>query len=85
MTEQWRIISEEFISYDGGCAQVISNGDCKIYLWHNKEEAQRVCDLLNDLNDEKVELKEYARELLTALNTPIKHRKSIVHKKELLE
>lgn len=50
MTEkQWRIIDKEFISYTGGYAYVISNGDCGFCVWERKEDVQKVCDKLNEL------------------------------------
>ena len=45
----WKIIDKEFISYYGGHAYLISNGDCKFHVWENKENAQKVCDMLNEL------------------------------------
>ena len=44
----WKIIDKEFISYSGGYAYLISNGDCKFHVWEKKEDAQKVCDKLND-------------------------------------
>ena len=57
MTEQkyWKIIDEEFISYYGGNAYLISNGDCKFHIWERKEDAQKVCDLLNELTNKGLE------------------------------
>lgn len=57
----WKIIDEEFISYTGGTAYLISNGDCKFHLWERKEDAQKVCGMLNELSLHKIrydELKE---------------------------
>ena len=60
MTEnkRWKIIEEQFISYYGGCGYKISNGECGFWLWHSKEESQKVCDKLNELNDENDVLKQ---------------------------
>ena len=56
--KQWKIIDEEFISYTGGTAQLISNGECKIHLWENPKDAQLFCDKLNAINEENEQLKE---------------------------
>ena len=52
MTENklWKIIGEEFVSYNGGTAQIISNCDCKFHVWERKDDAQKVCDMLNELS-----------------------------------
>jgi hypothetical protein len=55
---QWQIIDEEFISYTGGTAQLISNGKCKVHLWETPEGAQLFCDRLNDLIGENQRLRE---------------------------
>ena len=57
MTEQkyWQIIDKGYISYCGGNVYLISNGDCKFYIWEMKEDAQKVCDLLNELTHKGVE------------------------------
>ena len=54
---EWQIIEEEFISYTGGTAQLISNGECEIHLWETPKDAQLFCDKLNALNDETEQLK----------------------------
>ena len=60
MTEKrFTIIDKEFISYYGGNGYLISNGECKIWLWHSKEESQKVCDKLNSIIDENEQLKHY--------------------------
>lgn len=53
----WKIIDKEFISYYGGYACLISNGDCKFHVWEKKEDAQKVCDRLNELYEENHQLK----------------------------
>ena len=60
MTENnlWKIIDKEFISYTGGYAYVITNGDCMFHVWERKEDAQKVCDKLNELVTKCNELKE---------------------------
>ena len=55
--KRWEIINEEFISYTGGTAQLISNGECKIHLWENPKDAQLFCDKLNAINEENEQLK----------------------------
>ena len=50
----WKIIDNEFISYYGGHAYLISNGDCKFHVWEHKEDAQKVCDMLNELSLPKI-------------------------------
>ena len=55
--KRWEIINEEFISYTGGTAQLISNGECKIHLWETPKDAQLFCDKLNAINEENEQLK----------------------------
>ena len=55
--KRWEIIDEEFISYTGGTAQLISNGECEIHLWERPQDAQLFCDKLNAINEEKEQLK----------------------------
>lgn len=58
MTEKrWKIIDEEFISYTGGNAIIISNGDFKFAIWETKEDTQKVCNKLNELHDENHKIK----------------------------
>lgn len=64
MTEKrFTIIDKQFISYYGGDGHQISDGECKFWLWHNKEESQKVCDKLNNLIDENEQLKKEIEEL----------------------
>jgi len=57
MTEKrWKIIDEEFISYTGGNAIIISNGDFKFAIWEIKEDVQKICNKLNKLVDENKKL-----------------------------
>ena len=60
--KRWEIINEEFISYTGGTAQLISNGECKIHLWENPKDAQLFCDKLNAINKENEQLKQQNQE-----------------------
>lgn len=55
--KRWEIINEEFISYTGGTAQLISNGECEIHLWERPKDAQLFCDKLNAINKENEQLK----------------------------
>ena len=55
--KRWEIINEEFISYTGGTAQLISNGECEIHLWERPKDAQLFCDKLNAINEENEQLK----------------------------
>lgn len=58
MTEKhWNIIGEEIISYTGGNAIIISNGDCEFAIWERKEDVQKICNNLNELVDENKQLK----------------------------
>lgn len=58
MTEKyWNIIDEEFISYTGGNAIIISNGDFKFAIWEIKEDVQKICNKLNEWVDENKALK----------------------------
>ena len=60
--KRWEIIDEEFISYTGGTAQLISNGECKVHLWETPKDAQLFCDKLNAINEENEQLKEQWKE-----------------------
>lgn len=42
------IIGQEYVSYYGGDAQIISNGTLKFRIWERQEDAQKLCDLLNE-------------------------------------
>ena len=70
MTE-WQIIDEEFISYTGGTAQLISNGECKVHLWETPKDAQLFCDKLNELNNENQQLKKQIQSIHTMLDNAI--------------
>lgn len=60
MTEnkRFKIVDEQFISYYGGTGHKISNEECGFWLWHNKNESQKVCDKLNSILDENEQLKQ---------------------------
>ena len=59
MTEKrFKIVDEQFISYYGGTGYKISNEKCGFWLWHNKNESQKVCDKLNSILDENEQLKQ---------------------------
>lgn len=61
--KRWEIIDEEFISYTGGTAQLISNGECEIHLWERPKDAQLFCDKLNAINEENEQLRTALKEL----------------------
>ena len=67
--DKWQIIDEEFISYTGGTAQLISNGECKVHLWETPKDAQLFCDKLNELNNEN-------RHIKTTLNNMIQSERT---------
>ena len=67
--DKWQIIDEEFISYTGGTAQLISNGECEIHLWETPKDAQLFCDKLNELNNEN-------RHIKTTLNNMIQSERT---------
>ena len=48
MSDRFTIIGQEYISYYGGDAQIISNGTLKFRIWERQEDAQKLCDLLNE-------------------------------------
>ena len=65
MTEnkRFKIVDEQFISYYGGTGYKISNEECGFWLWHNKNESQKVCDKLNSILDGNEQLKKENYEL----------------------
>ena len=69
--DKWQIIDEEFISYTGGAAQLISNGECKVHLWEPPKDAQLFCDKLNELNNENQHLKKQIQSIHTMLDNAI--------------
>lgn len=49
MSEQrFTITNKEWICYNGGYAYTVSNGECEFALWEDEEDAQKVCDYLNE-------------------------------------
>ena len=56
-TKRFKIVDEQFISYYGGTGYKISNEECGFWLWHNKNESQKVCDKLNSILDENGQLR----------------------------
>lgn len=63
--KRFTIVGEEYVGYTQGNAYIISNGECKFSLWESKEDAQKVCDYLNEqqatisrLNDENEQLRQ---------------------------
>ena len=75
MTEnkRFKIVDEQFISYYGGTGHKISNEECGFWLWHNKEESQKVCDKLNSILDENEQLKQFKEKVFDLLDEKIKH------------
>ena len=69
--DKWQIIDEEFISYTGGTAQLISNGEYKVHLWETPKDAQLFCDKLNELNNENKALKKQLETEHTMLDNAI--------------
>lgn len=71
MTENKRfeIVDERFISYYGGTGYKISNEECGFWLWHNKNESQKVCDKLNSILDENEQLKQYKQSVNDVLKS----------------
>ena len=68
MTEkEWKIIDEEFISYTGGTAQLISNGECKVHLWETPKDAQLFCDKLNEQHETIQEKQDTINEMAKAI------------------
>ena len=64
MTEKrFKIIDKQFISYYGGNAHLISNGNCKFWLWHDESGSQKVCDKLNIIMEENEQLKKENEQL----------------------
>lgn len=62
--KRWEIIGEEYISYVGGNAIIVSNSDCKFAVWERREDAQRICNKLNKLNDENESLNKSRDDLI---------------------
>ena len=56
--QQFVIIDKEWISYTGGYAYVVSNGECEFSLWEDKEDTQKVCDYLNEKQATIISLRE---------------------------
>lgn len=54
---RFAIIGQEYVSYYGGYAQIISNGTLQFMIWEEKEDAQKLCDLLNGLYEKNEHLK----------------------------
>ena len=70
MTEKrFKIVDKQFISYYGGTGYKISNEECGFWLWHNKNESQKVCDKLNSILDENEQLKKELKRCRDWLNS----------------
>ncbi len=68
MNNQFKIIDKQFISYYGGYGHLISNGNCKFWLWHDEAGSQKVCDTLNIIMEENEVLKSDLAEHMVDLN-----------------
>lgn len=66
--KRFKIVDEQFISYYGGTGHKISNEECGFWLWHNKNESQKVCDKLNSILDENEQLKSTIDEMIKIFN-----------------
>ena len=83
--KRWEIIDEEFISYTGGTAQLISNGECKVHLWETPKDAQLFCDKLNKLHEENTMLKERRHEDINDLSVIAMKYKALEKENEQLK
>ena len=61
--KQFSIVGKEYISYYCGYAQIISNGTLNFSVWESEEDAQKVCDLLNEQQATISDLKEENEQL----------------------
>lgn len=68
--KRWEIIDEEFVSYTGGFAYLISNGECKFHVWERKEDAEKICNKLSELTEKSQDNKAMI-EFLSTENTQI--------------
>ena len=84
MTEnkRFKIVDEQFISYYGGTGHKISNEECGFWLWHNKNESQKVCDKLNSILDENEQLKKEIHMLKTTIRRNEAYIQQMKHKGE---
>lgn len=65
MMSKFTIVDEEWICYaSGGYAYTVSNGKCEFVLWEDKNDTQKICDWLNELQTEKSELSQKNIDLL---------------------
>ena len=46
--KQFSIVGKDYVSYYSGYAQIVSNGTFTFAVWESEEDAQKVCDLLNE-------------------------------------
>lgn len=56
--KQFKILEEVYVSYTGGTAYLIGNGNVQFHVWENKEDTEQVCKCLNVLIDENEQLKQ---------------------------
>ena len=81
MSKQFTIVGEEYVGYMQGNAYIISNGECKFSLWESKEDAQKVCDCLNE-QQATIEAKNEYQRTLEAKIRRLKNRIKILEKAE---
>ena len=67
--KRFTIVGEEYVGYTQGNAYIISNGECKFSLWESKEDAQKVCDYLNELSEENEQLRKDNKEMRHELDS----------------
>lgn len=75
------IVGEEYVSYYGGYAQVISNGALEFMIWEEKEDAQKLCDLLNE-QDKKINVLQNSWEIM---NQRLLEKSKCDYKKAIIE
>ena len=68
MSEQFTIVGEEYVGYMQGNAYIIGNGECEFSLWERKEDAQKVCDYLNEQQNTISRLKKENEQLRQFIN-----------------
>ena len=73
--KRFTIVGEEYVGYTQGNAYIITNCECKFSLWESKEDAQKVCNYLNEqqttisrLEDENERLRKQLNEMFDLFN-----------------
>lgn len=75
------IVGEEYVSYYGGYAYVISDGVFEFQVWGEKEDAQKLCDLLN-VQDRKIKVLQNSWEIM---NQRLSEKSKCDYKKAIIE